>query len=155
MADALAQSYRGIRGSHDEHRLTTRWSAKPKPEVATAAPPPIAIKGRALAQVTDYDGLWLAMRGRVSELQITMLELDGLSEACDGYSAKILGPSQSKSLGKKIFGANASWDRNFPCARGKHPRDRKNQGNCQEAPAAGSARETSGGPKCRSLSPSP
>jgi hypothetical protein len=104
MADALTQSYRGIRGSHDEHRLTTRWSAKPKPEVATAAPPPPAIKGRALAQVTDYDGLWLAMRGRISELQLTMLELDGLSEAADGYSAKILGPSQTKSFGKKSLG---------------------------------------------------
>jgi hypothetical protein len=104
MADAFA-TIPSYRGSYDELALTARWpSAKPKPEVPTAALPPIAIKGRVLAQVTDYQALWNAMRGRVAELQITMLELDGLSKAQDGYSAKILGPSQSKSLGKKSLG---------------------------------------------------
>jgi hypothetical protein len=102
MAEALVPNYRG---SYDELALTARWSsAKPKPEVPAAAPPPIAIKGRVLAQVTEYQELWSAMKGRVSELQITMLELDGLSEAADGYSAKILGPSQTKSFGKKSLG---------------------------------------------------
>jgi hypothetical protein len=103
MADALSPSYRG---SYDELALTARWSSakKPKPEVATAALPPIAIKGRVLAQVTEYQALWNAMRGRVAELQITMLELDGISGAADGYSAKILGPSQIKAFGKKSLG---------------------------------------------------
>jgi hypothetical protein len=108
MADALATIpiYRGSRGGYDESQLTARWSSakKPKPEVTTAAPPPIAVKGRVLAQVTDYQGLLSAMRGRVSELKITMLELDGLSEAQDGYSAKILGPAQTKSFGAKSLG---------------------------------------------------
>jgi hypothetical protein len=108
MADALATTpaYRGSRGSHDERQLTARWTSakKPKSEVTIAAPPAIAVKGRVIAQVTDYQALWNAMRGRVAELRITMLELDGLSEACDGYSAKILGPSQLKSFGKKSLG---------------------------------------------------
>jgi hypothetical protein len=108
MADALAtlHRHRGIRGSHDESRLTTRWSAA-KPDlvaVPTVAQPPIKIKGRVLAQIADYDGLWSAMRGRVSELQLTMTELDGLSKCQDGYSAKILGPSQIKAFGKKSLG---------------------------------------------------
>jgi hypothetical protein len=102
MAEALAPSYRG---SYDELALTARWpSAKPKPEVPTAALPPIAIKGRVLAQITDYDGLWSAMRGRVDELRITREELDYLSGNQDGYSGKLLGPAQVKKFGKQSLG---------------------------------------------------
>ena len=45
-----------------------------------------------------------SVRARADELQITRLELDGLSKMQDGYSSKILGPSRIKTLGTKSLG---------------------------------------------------
>jgi hypothetical protein len=92
------------RGSYDERRLTARWTADKPVEVAPVAQPAIEIKGRVLARVDDYNEMCGAFRARSDELQITRLELDYLSKLQDGYSSKILGPSQIKSLGKKSLG---------------------------------------------------
>jgi hypothetical protein len=82
----------------------------PKPvaikSVATPAVVPPSINGRVLARVDDYDSIWAAFRARADELQITRLELDYLSKFQDGYSAKVLGPSRTKSLGKKSLGGS-------------------------------------------------
>jgi hypothetical protein len=108
MTDALASvsAHRGIRGSHDERRLTTRWptTTKPAPEAATAAPPPIKIKGRVLAEFADYDGLWSSVRVRADELELTRAELDYQSGLQEGYSAKVLGPSKIKKFGTLSLG---------------------------------------------------
>ena len=108
MSDALAAvsaPHRGIRGSHDERQLTARWpTTKPAPAPAPAAPTSIEITGRVLAKFADYDGLWGAVRARADELGISRLELDFHANLQDGYSAKILGPSQIKSLGTKSLG---------------------------------------------------
>jgi hypothetical protein len=109
MGDALTQSYRGVRGSHDERRLTTRWSGA-KPKTAPAAPPAIdqpsiEIRGRVLAVFSDYDGLWNAVRARVDAMGITRLELDHLSGNQEGYSGKLLGAKQVKKFGKQSLGA--------------------------------------------------
>jgi hypothetical protein len=106
MSDAIAavSANRGIRGSHDERRLTAHWpTIKPAP-VATVAPPAIKIEGRVLAKFADYDGLWGAVRARADEMGITRLELDFHAKLQDGYSAKILGPSKIKSMGTKSLG---------------------------------------------------
>jgi hypothetical protein len=79
--------------------------AAPKPVAVPAiVRPPIPINGRVLARIDDYNGMCRAFRARTDELQITRLELDYLSKLQDGYTAKILGPSQIKSLGKKSLG---------------------------------------------------
>jgi hypothetical protein len=108
MSDAIAAvppAHRGIRGSHDERRLTAHWpTIKPAP-AATAAPPPIKIKGRVLAEFADYDGQWAAIRARVDAMGITRHELDHLSGMQEGYSGKVLGPAQIKKFGKYSLGA--------------------------------------------------
>src|SRR5450755_1189941 len=101
MADAIAtvSDHRGARGSYDERRLTTRWpSAKPGPEVATAAPPPIKIKGRVLARIENYDALWNAVRSRYDALGITRMGADTLYLP-DGYTGKLLGAAQVRKIG--------------------------------------------------------
>jgi len=103
MSDAIAAvppAHRGIRGSHDERRLTARWpSTKPAPEAATVAPPPIKIKGRVLARIKDYDGLWAAVRGRYDSMGITRMGGDTLSNLPDGYTGKLLGEAQVRKIG--------------------------------------------------------
>ena len=101
MADALATiaRTRGIRGSHDERRLTAHWpTTKPAP-VATVAPPPIKIKGRVLARFKDYDGLWAAVRGRYDAMGITRMGADSLTNLPDGYHGKLLGAAQVRKIG--------------------------------------------------------
>jgi hypothetical protein len=101
MADAIAtvSDHRGARGSYDERRLTTRWpSAKPGPEVATAAPPPIKIKGRVLARIENYDALWNAVRSRYDAMGITRMGADTLYLP-DGYTGKLLGAAQVRKIG--------------------------------------------------------
>jgi hypothetical protein len=59
-----------------------------------------------LAELTDYDGQWAAIRVRVDEMGITRHELDhhqsGIQE---GYAGKLLGPAQIKNL------ASSRWAR--------------------------------------------
>jgi hypothetical protein len=101
MSDAIAavSAHRGIRGSHDERRLTAHWpTTKPAP-VATVAPPPIKIKGRVLARFKDYDGLWAAVRGRYDAMGITRIGGDILSKLPDGYTGKLLGEAQVRKIG--------------------------------------------------------
>jgi hypothetical protein len=108
MTDALAtvSTNRGIRGSHDERRLTARRSAS-KPaliEVAAVVPAPIEVTGRVLAEFVDYDGLWGSLRTRVDAMGITREELDRLTGLADRYCSKILGPSKVRKLGKHSLG---------------------------------------------------
>jgi hypothetical protein len=81
---------------------------KPAPvevvEVAAIAPLPIAIHGRVLAKFSDYNGLHRAVAARAAELQLTRHELDYLSGNLDGYSAKVLAPSQYRKFGPVSLG---------------------------------------------------
>jgi hypothetical protein len=111
MADALATipSYRGIRGSHDERRLTTRWPGA-KPKTAPAAlpaidQPSIEVRGRVLAVFSDYDGLWNAVRARVDAMGITREALNDRAKLQDGYLGKVLGGAKRKKFGWLSLGA--------------------------------------------------
>jgi hypothetical protein len=72
--------------------------------VAAIAPAPIAIHGRVLATVRDYNDLHRALAARAAELQLTRHELDHLSGNLDGYSAKVLAPSQYRKFGPVSLG---------------------------------------------------
>jgi hypothetical protein len=82
--------------------------AKPKQPRRQVAPaidqPAVEISGRVLAKITDYDGLWSAIRARVDALGITRIELDHLSGNQEGYSGKLLGAKQVKKFGKNSLG---------------------------------------------------
>jgi hypothetical protein len=108
MSDAIAavSANRGIRGSHDERRLTTRWTdSKHTPiEAALPALPSIEITGRVLAEFVDYDGLWGSLRARVDAMGISREELDRRTGLADRYCSKILGPSKVRKLGKHSLG---------------------------------------------------
>jgi hypothetical protein len=98
-ANAAVSAHRGIRGAHDERRLTAHWpSTKPAP-VATVAPPPIKIKGRVLARIENYDALWNAVRSRYDAMGITRIGADTLSNLPDGYTGKLLGAAQVRKIG--------------------------------------------------------
>jgi hypothetical protein len=98
-ANAAVSAHRGIRGSHDERRLTAHWpTTKPVP-VATAEPPPIKIKGRPLARIENYDALWNAVRSRYDAMGITRVGADTLSNLPDGYTGKLLGAAQVRKIG--------------------------------------------------------
>jgi hypothetical protein len=73
-------------------------------EVAAIAPSPIAIHGRVLAKFSDYNGLHRAIAARAAELQLTRHELDYLSGNLDGYSAKVLSPTQYRKFGPVSLG---------------------------------------------------
>jgi hypothetical protein len=81
---------------------------KPAPaevvEVAAIVPAPIAIHGRVLAKFSDYNGLHRAIAARAAELQLTRHELDHLSGNLDGYSAKVLAPTQYRKFGPVSLG---------------------------------------------------
>jgi hypothetical protein len=83
-------------------------AVKPAPvevvEVAAIAPAPIAIHGRVLAKFSDYNGLHRAIAARATELQLTRHELDFLSGNLDGYSAKVLSPTQYRKFGPVSLG---------------------------------------------------
>jgi hypothetical protein len=107
MTDALAtiSANRGTRGAHDESRLTAHWpTIKPAPVEAVASPA-IEIKGRVLAEIADYDGLWSAVRVRVEAMGITRREFDDLTGLQEGYSGKLLGAAQRRRFGKESLGA--------------------------------------------------
>jgi hypothetical protein len=105
-ANAAVSAHRGIRGSHDQRRLTAHWPAsKPAPEVAPAAPIQIEITGRALAEIFDYNDLWRSVRDRVEAMGISRLEFDHLTGLQDGYSGKLLGEAQRRRFGKESLGA--------------------------------------------------
>jgi hypothetical protein len=107
MSDALATTpvYRGSRGSHDENALTARRSrAKPKRVVVAPVQPSIEIRGRVLAIMADYDGVWKAIRDRVDAMQITRETLNGMAKLQDGYMGKLLGGAQGKRFGKLSLG---------------------------------------------------
>lgn len=59
---------------------------------------------RVLAQAQDYDQLVQAYRGRMAELGLTFETVDHLSGMQSGYTAKLLGPAQTKSLGPMSMG---------------------------------------------------
>jgi hypothetical protein len=54
--------------------------------------------------VRDYAGLIQVLRARIEELQICYEEADRVAGLPARYSAKILGPSGGRSLGKVSFG---------------------------------------------------
>jgi hypothetical protein len=102
---AAASTYRGTRGGHDEARPTTHWpTIKPAPVEAVASPA-IEIKGRVLAEIADYDGLWSAVRVRLEAMGITRREFDHLTGLQEGYSGKLLGAAQRRRFGKESLGA--------------------------------------------------
>jgi hypothetical protein len=104
MSDALATRVND-RGSHDERRLTAHWpTIKPAPVEAVVSPA-IEIKGRVLAEIADYDGLWSAVRVRLEAMGITRREFDHLTGLQEGYSGKLLGAAQRRRFGKESLGA--------------------------------------------------
>lgn len=54
---------------------------------------------RRLATVTGYPSLIEALRARVEELQIAHKDVDALARCAEGYTSKVLGPSQVKMIG--------------------------------------------------------
>jgi hypothetical protein len=59
---------------------------------------------RALAIVTDYDGLITAIRARMRELGVTNETIDSITGLQSGYVGKLLAPSRIKHLGSMSFG---------------------------------------------------
>jgi hypothetical protein len=59
---------------------------------------------RALATVTDYDGLITAIRARMRELGVTNETIDSITGLQSGYVGKLLAPSRIKHLGSMSFG---------------------------------------------------
>jgi hypothetical protein len=59
---------------------------------------------RALATVTDYDGMITAIRARMRELGVTNETIDSITGLQSGYVGKLLAPSRIKNLGPMSFG---------------------------------------------------
>ena len=117
MADALATLADNQPTHHRRHHafgvpigLTRAKVAREKkptaPRAHRAAPieaPAIVrlcsrMKGRVLASISDYRGLWAAIRAQVDAMRITRLELDHSSGLEEGYSSTLLASAQVKSV---------------------------------------------------------
>lgn len=59
---------------------------------------------RQLAFVKDYDGLIEALKRRACELDLTNQTIDELAGLQSGYTGKLFGPRQGRSLGGVSFG---------------------------------------------------
>jgi hypothetical protein len=59
---------------------------------------------RALATVTDYDGMIAAIRGRMRELGVTNETIDAITGLPSGYVGKLVGEGRIKNLGPMSFG---------------------------------------------------
>jgi hypothetical protein len=59
---------------------------------------------RALATVTDYDGMIGALRARMLELGVTNETIGAIAGFASGYVGKLLAPSRIKNLGPMSFG---------------------------------------------------
>jgi hypothetical protein len=59
---------------------------------------------RALATVTDYDGIITALRARMAELGVTNETIGAIAGLAGGYVGKILAPSRIKNLGPLSLG---------------------------------------------------
>jgi hypothetical protein len=70
-----------------------------------AVVPPSIKNHRVLARFTDYQGLWLACRARLEELEMTRESLDALAGWPDRYAGKLFGGAQRKKLGIMSLGA--------------------------------------------------
>jgi hypothetical protein len=101
MTDALASvsANRGIRGSHDERRLTAHWPAKPAPDevVTLASLPP----GTLFRLVRDYEGVKEAFADRAEDLGVALTEIDAAGGMTRGNAQKL------------ISNSNAKWARQF------------------------------------------
>jgi hypothetical protein len=85
----------------------TRAKPKQRPRrqvVPAIDQPSIEIRGRVLAIMADYDGVWKAIRDRVDAMQITRETLNGMANLQDGYMGKLLGGAQGKRFGKLSLG---------------------------------------------------
>jgi hypothetical protein len=109
-ASAAVSAHRGIRGSHDERRLTTHWTAsKPAPKVATAAPLAPEMIYRV---VMDLEALQDAFAERIEDLDVSLTEIDSVTGMTRGNAQKLLSKSDAKwarefgwkSLGKMLRG---------------------------------------------------
>lgn len=83
-----------------------RAAPKPAPiEAPAIVPPVVEMKGRVLASISDYRGLWAAIRAQVDAMRITRLELDHLSGLQEGYSSTLLASAQVKKFGMVSLGS--------------------------------------------------
>lgn len=57
-----------------------------------------------LAVICNYNELQAALRARVDVMNISRRTLDHLTGLTDGYSEKLLGPAQMRTLGRKSLG---------------------------------------------------
>jgi hypothetical protein len=104
MSDAAVSAHRGIRGSHDERRLTARWADSKPIEAAPAALPSIEISVRMVAEIFDYNDLWRSVRDRVDAMELTRSAVNELAGLPDNYISKVLGPSQVRKFGNVSLG---------------------------------------------------
>jgi hypothetical protein len=91
------------RGSHDERRLTARWSTIK--QVPKAAPVPLEMVYRV---VLDLEGLRDAFADRIVDLDVPMTEVDAVGGMTRGNCQKLLVKSDAKwsrSFGWKTLGA--------------------------------------------------
>lgn len=63
------------------------------------------VAAKPLATVRNYKQLMAVFRSRVDELEITRETMDGEGKMPSGYSAKLLNPDASKSIGRNSLGA--------------------------------------------------
>jgi hypothetical protein len=62
------------------------------------------LAGKIIARVSDYGALVSALRARSAELNVRREVLDSVAGLQQGYSAKLLSPVPSKSLGRVSLG---------------------------------------------------
>jgi hypothetical protein len=105
---ALPPAIQRARASREPKKPQLPVAFKPAPvevvEVVAIAPAPIEVHGRVLARFSDYDGLHRAIAARAAALQLTRAEIDHLSGNQDGYTAKVLAPTQYRKFGPVSLG---------------------------------------------------
>jgi hypothetical protein len=85
-----------------------REKTNPAPQETRHAPvldPPPEQKASAVARmISDYNEFVAAVRDRVDEMGLTRHELDHQAGLQEGYSGKLLGPTQIRGFGKMTLG---------------------------------------------------